>query len=505
MGATYPQSLDRAFDFWQNDLMPETLELDEELLHAVVPQLDLELEHLMSLARLGCLPTEVEDYARCSDEQLASILGIITEHDRMVAGHKALVAGLIAQRSRPELGIRGLAQSKGHRSAEDFLRATTGSSAPEAKRTVALGRVVIEAAAQPDQASGVIPDAVAAWLHDPARALQAGRLSPEQFRSIEVGLGRPQQDVTVAMLAGAAARLVEAARGLDADALRSLAAEFRDELDEAGIADREAALVENRSFRITRLPDGMSRATWLLDPESAAVVHELFDRVTSPKLGGPRFVDPDRVAAAEVVANDPRNPFQYASDVMLELLRQGVDHDPSRLLGSEPPAVRVVVTAQGLETRTGHGYLEGTDFPVSLETVERLVCSQGTQEVSFDEQLRPLDVGRAKRQYTGKQRIAMAVRDGGCLMCGRPPSWTEAHHIKHWVRDRGPTNIDDGLLLCRRCHQRVHREGWEFVFDRGGFLVIAPPEVDPSRTPRPLPTRSRIMRDLANASDGMRG
>jgi hypothetical protein len=292
---------------------------------------------------------------------------------------------------------------------------------------------------------------------------------------------------------------VQAARELDADALRSLAGELRDELDEAGIADREAALVENRSFRLTRLPDGMSRATWLLDPESAAIVHEIFDRVTSPKLGGPRFVDPDKVAAAEAVANDPRNPFQYASDVMLELLRQGVDHDPRRLLGSEPPAVRVAVTSHVRETRVGHGYLEGTNFPVSIETVERLICSHGTQDVTFDEQLRPLDVGRANRQYNRKQRVAMALRDGGCLMCGRPPSWTEAHHIKHWVRDRGPTNIDDGVLLCRRCHQRVHRERWEIILGPDGFLLIPPPEVDPSRTPRPLPTRSRIMRDLVRA------
>ncbi len=94
---------------------------------------------------------------------------------------------------------------------------------------------------------------------------------------------------------------------------------------------------------------------------------------------------------------------------MLELLRQGVDHDPSRLLGSEPPAVRVVVTEQVLETRAGHGYLEGTNFPVSLETVERLACAHGTQDVIFDQELRPLDVGRAKRQYTRKQR----TRDGG--------------------------------------------------------------------------------------------
>ena len=323
-----------------------------------------------------------------------------------------------------------------------------------------------------------------------------GQLSAEQFRSIEKGLGRPQQDVTVDMLADAGARLVEAARELDADALRVLAAELRDELDEAGIADREAALVEQRSFRVTRLPDGMSRATWLLDPESAAIVHEIFDRVTSPKLGGPRFVDPEVVAAAEAVENDPRSPFQYASDVMLELLRQGVDYDPSRLLGSAPPAVRVVVTEQALASRAGHGCLEGTNFPVSIATVERLACAHGIEDVIFDKQLRPLDVGRAKRQYTRKQRIAMAVRDGGCLMCGRPPSWTEAHHIKHWVRDRGPTNIDDGVLLCRGCHRRVHREGWEFVLDDDGFLLIPPPEVDPSRSPRRLPTRSRVMREL---------
>ena len=482
--------------------MPETLDLlDEDLLHDDVPQFDLEIEHVMSMARLACLPTEVDAYAQCSDEQLTSILGIISEHERMLAGHKAVVVGLVAERSRPELGLTGLAQSKGHRSAEEFLRTTTGSSAPEAKRTLELGRVVVEAAAQPDPTTGALPDAVAAWLHGAARALQAGQLSGEQFRSIRDGLGRPQQDVTVGMLADAVARLVGEARELDADALRARARELRDELDEAGIADREAALLEQRSFRITRLPDGMSRVSWLLDPLSAAIVHELFDRVTSPKLGGPRFVDPERIARAQAVEQDPRTPFQYASDVMVELLRQGVDHDPSRLLGSEPPAVRVGVLAEVLETRSGHGYLEGTNQPVSIETVELLACSQGTQQVIFDQDLRPLDVGRAERLFTKKQRIAMAVRDGGCLMCGRPPSWTEAHHIKHWVRDRGPTNIDDGVLLCRACHQRVHREHWEMVRKDGEFLLIPPPEVDPLRTPRSLPSRSRIMRDLRARSD----
>ena len=477
--------------------MPELLDLlDESQLRDTVPPLDLELEHAVATAHLGTLPSEVSGYAECSDRQLTSILGFLAEQERIVAGHKAVVVGLIAERSRPELGLDGLVQRAGHRNAEEFLRQATGSSLPEAKRAIEVGKVVVEAAAVPNPATGELPEAVAPWLHDVARAMQAGRLSAEQFRAIRDGLGRPKQDVTVPMLADAAVGLLELARETDADRLRVLAVEARDELDEAGIKDREAALLEQRSFRITRLPDGMSRAVWMLDPVSAAVAHEIFDRITSPKLGGPRFVDPERVKQAEAVESDPRTPFQYASDVLLELLQQGVDHDPTRLLGGEPPAVRVAIVKTAFESRTGHGYLEGTNQAVSLETVEWLACAHGTQDVIFDEQLRPLDVGRTKRQFTKKQRIAMAIRDGGCMMCGRPPSWTEAHHIKHWVRDRGATDIDDGVLLCRRCHQRVHREGWEFLREHGDLMIIPPPEVDPSRTPRPLQTRSRLMRDL---------
>ena len=181
---------------------------------------------------------------------------------------------------------------------------------------------------------------------------------------------------------------------------------------------------------------------------------------------------------------------------MVELLVQGADHDPSRLLGSELPAVRVAVVRESFDERSGHGYVEGTNHPVPMATIERLACSRGVQEVVFDATLRPLDVGRAQRFFTRKQRIAMAVRDGGCLMCGAPPSWTEAHHIKHWVRDRGESNIDDGVLLCRSCHLRVHNEGWEFLREAGRFSIVPPREVDPKQVPRPLESRSRLMRDL---------
>ncbi|WP_342670847.1 HNH endonuclease, partial [Microbacterium sp. K24] len=41
-------------------------------------------------------------------------------------------------------------------------------------------------------------------------------------------------------------------------------------------------------------------------------------------------------------------------------------------------------------------------------------------------------------------------------MCGLPPGMTKAHHIKWWTRDRGPTDLSNGVLLCETCHHRIH-------------------------------------------------
>jgi hypothetical protein len=72
---------------------------------------------------------------------------------------------------------------------------------------------------------------------------------------------------------------------------------------------------------------------------------------------------------------------------------------------------------------------------VSLETVERAACSGIVVPVLFGSEAQALDVGRERRLFTTRQRTALATRDGGCRFpgCERPPSWTEAHHIRHWA------------------------------------------------------------------------
>ncbi len=105
-----------------------------------------------------------------------------------------------------------------------------------------------------------------------------------------------------------------------------------------------------------------------------------------------------------------------------------------------------------------------------------------------------LDVGRAQRPFTPAQRRALTHRDGGCAWpgCDRPPGWTQAHHILSWL-DGGPTDLDNGVLLCLFHHQRAHQSEWTITLgaDRRPDFV-APTWIDPrqharrNHTHRPL-------------------
>jgi hypothetical protein len=233
-----------------------------------------------------------------------------------------------------------------------------------------------------------------------------------------------------------------------------------------------------------------------MDPETAASVGEVYDRATSPKRGGPRFVSGAGAEQEARIAEDERSTEQLASDVFLELLRHGSDADSSSLLGSGAPVVRVV-TVQG----ASYGFLEGPSDPVSAATIERLTCSGGVQQVIFDEHGQPLDVGREQRLFTRAQRIALAVRDGGCMFddCDRPASWTEAHHVRPWKKQHGRTDIANGILLCRHHHLLLHNNGWEIQRRRGAlgldeYWLIPPASVDRARTPRRLRSKSRVIK-----------
>ena len=215
----------------------------------------------------------VEGWSAASDTELRELLSAATALRHAAERHAVLGAAEVARRSSPEHGLAGFAQRAGHRTVEEFLRVETGVTGRDAAAATRVGAMA--------RAGGVLGDAIL-----------AGRVSVAAADAIQGGLGTATAAVPTELLEQATQRLCDDATSLDPDRLQRRAREVRDELDEAGVADREAQRRDARSLRLVRQADGMTRILWLLDPESAAIVTEVYDRATSPRRGGPRFVDP---------------------------------------------------------------------------------------------------------------------------------------------------------------------------------------------------------------------
>ena len=79
----------------------------------------------------------------------------------------------------------------------------------------------------------------------------------------------------------------------------------------------------------------------------------------------------------------------------------------------------------------------------------------------------------------------------GCASCGQT-LFVEAHHIDEHANG-GRTDLCKGVLLCSRCHHRVHRHEWEIRIDTAGRVwFIPPPGIDPDRRPRPGVARQTL-------------
>ena len=101
---------------------------------------------------------------------------------------------------------------------------------------------------------------------------------------------------------------------------------------------------------------------------------------------------------------------------------------------------------------------------------EVLACDATVVPVIF-QGARPVAVGDATSPIGSKLRTALIARDGGCRFpgCGAPVSWCDAHHIRARIQD-GPTVIDNLVLLCRRCHRRIHRLRWRITLGDDGVM-----------------------------------
>jgi len=127
-----------------------------------------------------------------------------------------------------------------------------------------------------------------------------------------------------------------------------------------------------------------------------------------------------------------------------------------------------------------------TGGSLSAATLRRMACDARIVPAVLGSPSQVLDLGRSSRPFSTPQKRAIALRDRGCVApgCDRPPSQCDCHHGWHWA-DGGPTDVDNGFLLCDFHHSVVHNQGWTVALAPNGYPhLIPPPTIDPLRRPR---------------------
>ena len=155
-----------------------------------------------------------------------------------------------------------------------------------------------------------------------------------------------------------------------------------------------------------------------------------------------------------------RTPKQRLADVVVELLtnRNAVTGEfITEFVGIKAKAsTQLIVVAPA-------GVVDGTDptgqvqiigvGPVPRQFLGTLSPDTELAGMIFDRAGRPLWLGRNQRLGNAAQRLAVAIRDGGCFECGAPMHRCELHHMQEWHRDRGPTDVDNLVAVCRQHHK----------------------------------------------------
>ena len=186
-----------------------------------------------------------------------------------------------------------------------------------------------------------------------------------------------------------------------------------------------------------------------------------------------------------------RTPQQRAADALAELILE-----PEKGKAAGIALVLVADYDATLGQLVNARLVDGTPLP--MQELVRLARKADIFPAVFDAKTQNLWLGRRRRTASDAQRIALMLRDQGCVGCGAAPNRTFAHHIQYWRHD-GPTDYDNLVSVCNDCHHQIHDQGWQVGQNSqtGRHTVDPPPEPFPDtgvHTTRP-PQHNPVLRN----------
>ncbi|MBD0323008.1 MAG: DUF222 domain-containing protein [Aldersonia sp.] len=382
------------------------------------------------------------DAGELDDQQLISGLAEIVGAMNALAGLQARVV--------TQIETRGLAKQLGARSTGEWLGGTGAMNPGAAERLVrtALGL-------------DTLPEVSA--------ALGAGEISADHAAVIVgavAAMEQAQPDVDDHGLNAAESILLDVARVhapyLVADKGRELLLRLQPKQ-----VDNPAEDVTLNRLDVVRTRTGRTKIAGDVDSLTGEKLAAALSPLSKP------------IPAADGTPDD-RSPSQRRADGLSQLLDLYLSRGAGPAEGGVKPHVVLTARARDLADAATDAGTEPYPFrlewmgPVSREVAQLLACDCTVTKVIVDDHEVPLRMGRAERLVPAPLRRALVVRDVGCVKCGAPGSWCQAHHIKPWS-EGGATDIDNLALLCGRCHREIHRGYWQIAIGPDGHAWLTPP------------------------------
>jgi len=443
----------------------------------------------------------------------AAVLRLLTEVEavgRRVDALRVALAGEVAERSRRDLGREGLAVRLGCRNAVELVQRTTGASSPTVNRRIRLG-------AATRASIGLTGAPVPPRFESVAAALDAGLLGFDSAAAIVDTLSPAlrvagARDVAVAeasLVAEAVAPDPAGVVPVDADSVRLQATVWHSVLDPDGAAPSERD-VERRCLRLSAPRYGLVPVTGMLLPEVAGALQRYADACTNPRTA--ELPSPDRSAAPDGASadgatddastdgaacaacsetadpcaadgTDQRSRAQQLHDVLATIVHVAARAADAPSVAGNAPTLLVSVRAEDLVSGRGAAFADGVPTPISIAAARQIGCAGAVERIVVGRNGRILQLGSAERCFTGNQRRAIALRDGGCVIpgCHVPAGWCEVHHVTPHAHDPDGTHTDNGVLLCWFHHRTIDTSGWEIRMRNGVPEIKAPRWLDFSR------------------------
>lgn len=319
-------------------------------------------------------------------------------------------------------------------------------------------------------------------LHAPvADALADGALRTEQADVIIAAVNALPSDLEPAVVEKARDHLLDLAGSHDADELRTLGKRILDVIDPERADDEERKRLEaeeeraNATARLTMTNDGHGKI------HGKFAIPELYGELLRSCLMS--LADPRRDTSDDDDSDDEgtqkperRDGPLITAEKLGHAFMEFIEAFPADKLPSHASSsVALTVTIDINQLIKGLGVATlSNGKPISVSEARRLACRAGILPAVLGGRGEVLDLGRARRLFSGSQFKALAIRDKGCAAegCTMPSSICHAHHDDPWSRG-GVTDLDNGRLLCPHHHRLVHNPRFESSrLDSGKLRIV---------------------------------